>query len=170
MTKNNPPQIYVACLAAYNSGKLHGTWIDAAQDAEDVREEIQQMLKDSPAPHAEEWAIHDFENWHGLTLSEHEDIEQLAAIAQLIAKHGAAYAGYIAYMGKEYATAEAFQDIYCGEHDSEADFAEQHYRECQSIPAFLESYIDWEHVANDLFISDFFSVTCDGSTHVFRRH
>ena len=26
------PRIYVACLAAYNNGHLHGAWIDAAQE------------------------------------------------------------------------------------------------------------------------------------------
>ena len=26
------PKIYVACLAAYNNGHLHGEWIDATQD------------------------------------------------------------------------------------------------------------------------------------------
>lgn len=26
------PRIYVACLAAYNNGSLHGRWIDADQD------------------------------------------------------------------------------------------------------------------------------------------
>lgn len=25
------PRVYVACLAAYNSGFLHGAWIDAGQ-------------------------------------------------------------------------------------------------------------------------------------------
>ncbi|WP_447531297.1 antirestriction protein ArdA, partial [Legionella pneumophila] len=25
------PQIYVACLAAYNNGIVHGEWIDATQ-------------------------------------------------------------------------------------------------------------------------------------------
>ena len=32
-TESNP-RIYVACLAAYNNGYLHGVWIDADQDAD----------------------------------------------------------------------------------------------------------------------------------------
>jgi len=35
-TTTDTPRIYVACLAAYNSGKLHGEWIDASQTAEDI--------------------------------------------------------------------------------------------------------------------------------------
>ncbi len=34
------PRIYVACLAAYNNGYLHGAWIDADQDADEIRDEI----------------------------------------------------------------------------------------------------------------------------------
>ena len=33
--------IYVACLAAYNNGCLHGAWIDAAQEPEEIEEEGQ---------------------------------------------------------------------------------------------------------------------------------
>ncbi len=56
--ESDGPRIYVACLAAYNNGHLHGRWIDAAQDAEDIQSEISEMLSASPIPNAEEWAIH----------------------------------------------------------------------------------------------------------------
>lgn len=39
------PKIYVACLAAYNNGILHGRWIDADQDADEIRAGIAEMLK-----------------------------------------------------------------------------------------------------------------------------
>lgn len=42
----------MACLAAYNNGKLHGCWIDAIQD------QINSMLASSPEEDAEEYAIH----------------------------------------------------------------------------------------------------------------
>lgn len=57
------PRIYVACLAAYNNGILYGKWIDADQDADSIRLEIQIMLAGSPVPRAEEWAIHDYEGF-----------------------------------------------------------------------------------------------------------
>ena len=50
--------IYVADLAAYNNGKLHGVWIDATQDLDGIQEQINQMLADSPEGFAEEYAIH----------------------------------------------------------------------------------------------------------------
>ncbi|MCT8003625.1 antirestriction protein ArdA [Sphingomonas sanguinis] len=58
---DSTPRIYVACLAAYNNGYLHGTWIDADQDADQIRDEIAAMLARSPVEDAEEYAIHDYE-------------------------------------------------------------------------------------------------------------
>jgi len=51
------PRIYVACLAAYNNGRLHGRWIEAA-DPHEVWEQVSAMLAASPESDAEEWAIH----------------------------------------------------------------------------------------------------------------
>ena len=62
-TETITPRIYVACLAAYNNGELHGAWIDADQDADAIREEIAVILTTSPEPNAEEWAIHDYEGF-----------------------------------------------------------------------------------------------------------
>ncbi|QEU33463.1 MULTISPECIES: antirestriction protein ArdA [Stenotrophomonas] len=44
-------QIYVACLASYNAGVLHGEWIDLeGRDADDVGGEIARILRESPHP------------------------------------------------------------------------------------------------------------------------
>lgn len=47
------PRIYVACLASYNAGELHGVWIDADQDPDDVWNEIRAMLRASRHPNVE---------------------------------------------------------------------------------------------------------------------
>jgi antirestriction protein len=52
-TTTTTPRIYVACLAAYNNGELHGEWIDADQSADAIRKEINKMLATSPEPNAE---------------------------------------------------------------------------------------------------------------------
>ncbi|MBB4768631.1 antirestriction protein ArdA [Xanthomonas sp. LMG 8993] len=48
------PRIYVACLASYNNGVLHGRWIDLyatdLDDLDDVQSEIAAMLRESPYP------------------------------------------------------------------------------------------------------------------------
>ncbi|MDT9165744.1 antirestriction protein ArdA, partial [Escherichia coli] len=61
----NPPRIYVACLAAYNNGILHGAWIDAAREPWAIYDDIRRMLRASPITDAEEWAIHDYEGFEG---------------------------------------------------------------------------------------------------------
>src|SRR5687768_7754754 len=81
------PRIYVACLAAYNAGTLHGEWLDADQSAEELHEAIRGMLSKSPKPGAEEWAIHDYHNFGDIKLSEHESLENVAALAELITEH-----------------------------------------------------------------------------------
>ena len=67
-------RIYVASLSDYNAGRLHGAWIDAAQEPEQIEAEIAWMLKQSPEPIAEEWAIHDHEGFGGVRLSEYEQV------------------------------------------------------------------------------------------------
>ncbi|KAM3112770.1 antirestriction protein ArdA [Phormidesmis sp. 146-33] len=166
---SDTPRIYVACLAAYNNGKLHGEWIDCDQDADDIQSEIDAMLKASPEADAEEWAIHAYESFEGLSIGENESIEKVAELADLIIKHGVAYVAYIDHVGNEYATVEDFQEKYCGEYKSEKDFAEEHYNEIHEIPEFLASHIDWKSVATDIFIDDFFSSDRDGKIYVFHR-
>jgi antirestriction protein len=85
------PRIYVACLASYNAGILHGRWIDADTGADEIREEIEGMLAESPEYGAEEWAIHDYECFCGLSLGEYTPTETVAEYGRLIAEHGPAY-------------------------------------------------------------------------------
>lgn len=67
-------KIYVACLAAYNNGILHGRWIDATQGEDHIWDGIKAMLDESPIPGAEEHAIHDYEGFEGVSLSEYESV------------------------------------------------------------------------------------------------
>ena len=57
------PRIYVACLAAYNGGILHGAWLDAAQEPWALYDDVKAMLDASPVAGAEEFAIHDYEGF-----------------------------------------------------------------------------------------------------------
>lgn len=44
------PKIYVACLASYNNGVLHGRWIDASSDVDAMQEEVNAILRESKFP------------------------------------------------------------------------------------------------------------------------
>jgi antirestriction protein len=119
------PRIYVASLSDYNAGRLHGRWIDATQDREAIFDEIQAMLADSPEAIAEEFAIHDFDDFGGIRLGEWEDVDHVCELAAALVAHGLAFAAWYASADVEAATslAEQFQEAYCGEFDSLADYA-----------------------------------------------
>jgi antirestriction protein len=119
------PRVYVACLAAYNNGILHGEWIDADQSADELHKDVQRMLAASPEPGAEEWAIHDYEGFGELRLSEWESFERVSAIAAGIVKHGDAFSAWLSYDESQDATdMRAFEDAYRGEWDSLRAYAE----------------------------------------------
>ena len=169
-TTQTTPKVYVACLAAYNNGILHGCWIDANQEAEAIHDAIKDMLASSPIANAEEWAIHDYEGFCGLRLSEYESIEKVAEMAAMIGEHGEAWAKFAEYEGIEYATLERFEEAYSGEWLSEEEFAEELASETMEIPQHLAFYIDYEKLARDLFINDYFSADSENSkVYVFRR-
>jgi antirestriction protein len=164
-------RIYVACLAAYNNGKLHGAWIDANQDEDAILEEVQTMLKASPEPMAEEWAIHDFEGFYPYSLSEHESFEDVSAMAKLIAEHGE-IAGYVLdnFGGNIEESKNALENCYRGQHTEAAHFAQEDFEESGiEIPDALKYYIDWESKAQDMEINgEIFTIEVRyGEVHVF---
>jgi antirestriction protein len=168
--ENADPRIYVACLAAYNDGKLHGQWINANQDADCIYEEIREMLSKSPVPNAEELAIHDLEDFCGCQIEEYADITFVAELAAFISEHGKMGAVLLQYLNFEIEQANVWMDErYCGLHDSEEDFARETMEEIYSIPDYLQNYIDYEKVARDWFLSDYVSLEVDHQVAVFNQ-
>ena len=165
------PRIWVSSLSDYNAGRLHGRWIDAT-DADVIREEIAEMLAESPEPIAEEWAIHDYDNFGGLSLSEWGDIDKVAELGRLITEHGAAFAAYANDVGVDHATEESFQDAYGGEWESEEAYAENLFDGLylHEVPEHIQHYIDYGAFSRDLFINDYYSVeNPEGGVFVFRH-
>lgn len=164
------PRIYVACLAAYNNGYLHGAWIDADQEADEIRNEVSAMLARSPIHGAEEYAIHDYEGFEGVTIHEYAGIEKVARMAAFIAEHGALGAGLLAEFTDDIDQAETdFQDCYHGQFASLADFMEDLTAESVTIPDALRYYIDWKAMARDAEMNgEFFTIeTAHDEVHVF---
>ena len=162
------PKIYVACLAAYNSGYLHGIWCDATQDEDGIYKDIYDMLAKSPVDGAEEWAIHDYSGFGDARLDEYESIPNVVKLAEFIDEHGELGATLLG----DYSIDDAqtlLEDQYHGAYDSEVDFAQSIFEECynDAIPKNLIYYIDHEAFSRDLFMSDYFSMEAQGRTHVF---
>lgn len=165
-------RIYVADLAAYNNGKLHGVWIDATQDIEQIWEEINAMLKASPEGFAEEYAIHDYEGFGSYEVSEYEGIEEVQAIACFIEEYpdfGSKLLDYSADLDEAKHQAE---ENYSGCYKSLADYAEELTEGTSQIPENLAYYIDYERMGRDWERSgDIFTIeTAYDEVHIFWNH
>jgi antirestriction protein len=164
------PRIYVACLAAYNSGYLHGAWIDATQGEWGIWEDIQKMLAASPIPEAEEHAIHDYEGFEGARISEYTGIETVAKLAAFITEHRALGGAVLEYYNNDLEEAsEALTERYLGQYTSLADYVQDMTEDSMTIPASLQYYIDWQAMARDAEINDdlFTISTAYNEVHVF---
>ncbi len=151
--QNERPRLYVACLAAYNAGRLHGCWVDATTP-EDISTAVSAMLRVSPEPDASEWAIHDFEGFEGAHISEWASFEDVCALADFITEHGMLGAKLHRYFGNDLEQARAAFDDYAGRFRSTADFADEITRESGvEIPKAFEYYIDWEAMARDMLLN-----------------
>jgi antirestriction protein len=126
------PRIYAACLASYNNGVLHGTWIDASSDVDEMQEQIDAMLRASKFPNvtvecpdcdgrgrnsqkacstchdtnevpsAEEFAIHDHE---GLgNVQEYDSLETIAEYVAILEEFDHIDADDLAAIMSDYST------------------------------------------------------------------
>ncbi|KRA67064.1 antirestriction protein [Caulobacter sp. Root656] len=164
------PRIYVACLAAYNNGWLHGAWVDVEDDAHAVRAAIAAMLKASPIPLAEEYAIHDHEGFGGVEIAEYASLDRVVDIAGFLRERRTLGAAVLEQLGGDLdAAREALDDLYCGVHASLADWIQETTEESLTIPEALRLYIDWEAMARDARLNgDVFTVeTASDEVHVF---
>ena len=142
-------RIYVACLAAYNNGHLHGEWIDVTDEAS-IWEAVQAMLFASPIDEAEEWAIHDYEGFEGAEVGEYYSFESVVKLADYIRERGELGAQVFNYYGGNIEDAQARFDEYAGEYNSLADYAEELTEQTgETIPQRLAPYIDYKAMAHD---------------------
>ncbi len=126
------------------------------------------MLATSPVIGAEEWAIHDYENFGSIHLREYEGVEGVAAMATFIAQHSSLGAELLSYTNENIAEAQCLLDeCYQGDFNSTEDFARSIHEDMGDIPEHLEYYINYEAMARDYFINDYFSIEVDFRLHVF---
>ena len=168
----NPIRIYVACLAAYNNGHLHGRWIEVS-DEHTILQAVKAMLRISPIEKmAEEWAIHDYEGFEGAEVSEYSSFASVVELADYIREHGELGAQVLNYYGGNIEDARTRFEDYAGEYDSLADYAEELTEQSgETIPERLAPYIDYKAMAHDYEQSgDFLTFEVSGSVHIFWAH
>ncbi|MDX1870719.1 antirestriction protein ArdA [Mycolicibacterium sp. 120266] len=176
------PSIYVASLADYNNGVLHGRWLDAAREPWKIQADINTILDSSEDPDAEEWAIHDSEQFGRWNVGEFDSIEQISRIAKNIAEHGYAYAAWAdVFDGKDVSfDVDAFQEAYLGHYDTVTDYVEHmaeslgYETELDKLPEHLRGYVrvDYPAIARDLELSGDIAAVRDphGGLWIFRTN
>lgn len=177
-TMKNTPKIYVACLASYNAGILHGEWVDLF-DCDDLNESVQSMLRKSPVSDAEEYAIHDHE-FCG-SLSEYAGLDTVEALKEAFEKAESEsvdwdlFCQFCEHKGHEIEAdaVEKFNEAYAGAADSLVDWCHgflDDTGQLEAIPENLRYYFDYEAFARDMEIGDVFTIRHECETHVFWNH
>jgi antirestriction protein len=163
-------RIYVADLAAYNAGYLHGKWIDLDSDLDEIWNQIKIMLKESPVEDAEEYAIHDYEGFGNYPLSEYEGIERAIEVAQYLITHPELGPDLLTHFNGDIDEAKrAEEENYAGQYDSLEDYARELTEETSEVPEHLAFYIDYEAMGRDMELNgDVYTVeAASGDVHIF---
>jgi antirestriction protein len=166
-TTQAPIRIYVACLASYNAGILHGAWVDVSSDVDDMQEQINDMLAASRQEDAEEWDIHDYEA--PFSIDEWEGLDDLARIADLYEQHGDVFLAAVEINNEDIDYAEQMVQNFAGTYDDWEDMAIQYVEEglFGDIPDNIQGYLDYERLGRDLSF-DYSGTYIDGDLYVFR--
>lgn len=166
-------RIYVADLAAYNNGKLHGVWIDATEELDVIRKQVSQMLAESLEDFSEEYAIHDHEGFGGYALSEYTGLEAAHEIACFIEEYPDFGGELLNNFGGDLEDARtAAEENYCGCYKSLADYAQELTEDTTQIPESLAYYIDYERMGRDIELNgDVYTIeTGYEEIHIFWNH
>jgi len=161
-SRDESPKVWVGSLADYTAGYLHGAWLDAAIDPDDLTNAVRFVLKNAHEPYAEEYGIFDYDGFGSEVMSllgEYPSLKTVSRIAQGIAEYGQAFAAWAAYVGPEQEEQlDRFEDHYLGEWNSMEAYAEnlleegEGYRVVNEAPEWLRPYlkVDVEGYARDL--------------------
>jgi len=142
-------QLYIANLAQYNAGRLVGRWIDADQDADDIRTEIAEFLESTGG---EEWACHDYDGLPS-SLGEWPDLDQVSTAASLVEEHDDAGRAYLELFDSEQWSQDDFLERYVGEFETRAALAEdllESTGELSEMPERLAYYFDFDSYGRDM--------------------
>lgn len=159
-------RIYIANMNTYNKGILDGAWLDLPCD--DVQESLFDIVGN------DEYAIHDYEGFGDMKISEYADIETLNEFAQLFENHYEVelIIDLLTIVKSDnllsYDMEELEDDIdemifYHNENtwNIEKDFAYDYLEEngyLEKMPNFLTGCIDFQHVFNELSHDFYYAV------------
>lgn len=149
-------RFYAACLASYNNGILHGRWIEATSDIEEMGAEVAAMLAGSRVPGAEEWAIHDTEDLPA-SIGEFSGLQPIADFAELVEDFDHIEADTLRAIVEEFrdvdAAREALKDDFIGIYGDFREYADEYADEIILADCNCDAaqwYFDYAAFARDL--------------------
>lgn len=176
------PEIYVVCKATYQTGNIHGIWIDVTQPMQDILKRIAlmkhescnggaEMLSEGYCPDPSTYFIHCHMGFYNVEIQGNAKIEDVRSYALFIAQYGELGAELISLQNGNLEKAKQFMDeCYLGAYESQAAYAEelfnQHY--LPRILADLQFCINYKHVKEAIFMRQGFSIEVSGRAHVFK--
>ena len=149
-------EIYVASLSDYVAGRLHGKWInlsDCSYDSDLVNDEIQEMLSESKEMIAEEYAIHDYDNFPSnivYKLGEYPNLDRVCELGELLDDNGDMIQALMECTD-DLSYIDNAEDYFIGAFESESDvkyhfFGLQFGDLDQDMIDRIESYIDLDYL------------------------
>jgi antirestriction protein len=173
-TEGLRPYIYVASLSDYNAGRLHGVWLDANREPEELQASINMMLAASREDVAEEFAIHDYEQWGPVHLDEYTSLDAISRVADGLAEHGAAFGHWAEYVRFGEDDLDRFEEVYQGCWESLAKWAEDVVddlgatEQLEAVSDWLQPYvsIDFESLGRDMAM-DYYTAEDHEGLHIY---
>lgn len=163
------PSVYVGTYGKYNDGSLCGLWIDLStfNDFDDFIDFCKAIHADEEDP---ELMAQDFEGfprqWYNEGFMSEGDFDNIIEYSEFCDKYSQeAVDDYMEFHDE----LDDFEEAYCGEWDSEEDFARHIVSECYDLEKSmgeLANYFDYEAFGRELFMWDY-SMGANGN--VFRR-
>lgn len=163
------PSVYVGTYGKYNDGSLCGLWIDLSSF-----NSYNDFINFCKAIHADEedpeLMAQDYEcfprQWYNEGFMSEEDFDHIKEYTEMCDKHSVeAVDDYM----ELHDDLDNFEEAYCGEWDSEEDFARHIVDECYDLERTmgnLSQYFDYEAFARELFMYDY---SMGANNHVFRN-
>jgi antirestriction protein len=174
------PKVWIASLSDYNNGDLHGAWVDADQEPDLIWDGVNEVLRTSRQPGAEEWAIFDYEGFGPLRLSEYETVERVSQLGLGIAEHGVAFAAFASYLGhSDTELLDQFEDYFIGRWETAEAYIDDFLEDMgidkildEAVPEAFRDYIrlDTEALVRDLESSGMLLSLDDSEDGVFLFH
>lgn len=167
---SSEPRAWVGCLACYNHGHLSGQWVEGVEAGDAI------PCND---PTHNEYYVFDLEGY-GPTLAGECSPEEAQTVAETLTElsdeERPAFFAYVSHgggYGPVDVRLEEFRDSFVGIVWTERDFAEElvdDHGYLRDVPDFVARYFDYDTLARDLFMDDYFSVPAPGvRLYVFRR-